>query len=331
MIEICNLQKKYDDLEVLKNINLTIEQGDIYGLVGKSGAGKSTLLRCLNGLTSYNDGKLIVDNKEVKDLKGKKLREFRKEIGMIFQHFSLLERKTVYDNVAYPMKCWNYSKAEIDKRVKELLELVGIPDKIYEKPRNLSGGQKQRVAIARALTLNPKILLCDEATSALDPKTTKSILALLREINKTLGITIVVVTHQMSVVRQICNKVSILEKGKISEQGDVKDIFLRQSKVLKKFMGDNELELPESGKNIQVIWENTDKTSSIFTQMAVDLGITFPIIDGGVAKYGDDFLSSFIINIKESQYNQVTSYLENKNITWLDVEVDKGDLLNEEL
>lgn len=331
MIKISNLQKSYGDLEVLTNINLTIEEGDIYGLVGKSGAGKSTLLRCLNGLTSYNDGLLIVDNKEVNTIKGKSLREFRKEIGMIFQHFSLIERRTVYDNIAYPMKCWNYPKKEIDKKVNELLELVGIPDKKYEKPRNLSGGQKQRVAIARALTLNPKILLCDEATSALDPKTTKSILSLLREINKKLGITIVVVTHQMSVVRQICNKVSILEKGKISEQGYVKDIFLKQSDALKKFIGDDDLELPDTGRNIQVIWENKNNESSIFTQMAFDLGIVFPIIDGSVSKYGDDLLSSFIINVQENQYAKVTSYLNNKNITWLDIEVNEGELCNEEL
>ncbi|WP_434796888.1 methionine ABC transporter ATP-binding protein [Terrisporobacter vanillatitrophus] len=331
MIKINNLQKNYGELEVLKNINLNIEEGDIYGLVGKSGAGKSTLLRCLNGLTSYNDGSLIIDNKEVKNLHGKKLREFRKEIGMVFQHFSLLERKSVYDNIAYPMKCWDYSRVEIDRKVKELVDLVGIPDKIYEKPRNLSGGQKQRVAIARALTLNPKILLCDEATSALDPKTTKSILALLRKINKKLGITIVVVTHQMSVVRQICNKVSILEKGRISEQGYVKDIFLRQSDALKKFIGDDDLELSDSGKNIQVIWQDKSKDRAIFTQMAVDLGITFPILDGSVLKYGDDLLSSFIINIKDEHYNKVIFYLESKDITWLDVKNSKGELSYEEL
>ena len=331
MIKINNLQKNYGDLEVLKDINLNIQEGDIYGLVGKSGAGKSTLLRCLNGLTSYDDGLLIIDNKEVKNLKGKKLREFRKEIGMIFQHFSLLERKSVYDNIAYPMKCWNYSKSEIDKKVKELVELVGIPDKIHEKPRNLSGGQKQRVAIARALTLNPKILLCDEATSALDPKTTKSILSLLREINRKLGITIVVVTHQMSVVRQICNKVSILEKGSISEQGYVKDIFLRQSESLKKFIGDDDLELLDFGKNIQVIWQDKSEDRSIFTQMAVDLGITFPILDGSVLKYGDDLLSSFIINIDDKHYDKVISYLDNKEITWLDVKNIKGELSYEEL
>lgn len=172
---------------------------------------------------------------------------------MIFQSFSLLERLTVYENVALPMVCWNYPKNVIDKRVKELLELVGIIDKINEKPRNLSGGQKQRVVIARALTLEPKILLCDEATSALDPKTTLAILRLLREINENLGITMVVMTHQMEVVRQICNRVCILENGKIVEEGPVQEVFLRQSSALKRFLGEEEIIVSDVGKNIRVL------------------------------------------------------------------------------
>lgn len=172
---------------------------------------------------------------------------------MIFQSFSLLERLTVYENVALPMVCWNYPKNVIDKRVKELLELVGIIDKINEKPRNLSGGQKQRVAIARALTLGPKILLCDEATSALDPKTTLAILRLLREINENLGITMVAMTHQMEVVRQICNRVCILENGKIVEEGPVQEVFLRQSSALKRFLGEEEIIVSDVGKNIRVL------------------------------------------------------------------------------
>ncbi len=172
---------------------------------------------------------------------------------MIFQSFSLLERLTVYENVALPMVCWNYPKNVIDKRVKELLELVGIIDKINEKPRNLSGGQKQRVVIARALTLGPKILLCDEATSALDPKTTLAILRLLREINENLGITMVVMTHQMEVVRQICNRVCILENGKIVEEGPVQEVFLRQSSALKRFLGEEEIIVSDVGKNIRVL------------------------------------------------------------------------------
>ncbi len=219
MIEISNLQKFYGDTKVLRDINVEIDKGDIYGLLGVSGAGKSTLLRCINGLESYEAGSLKVNDVEVKNLNEKELRAFRKNIGMIFQQFSLLERKTVYENVALPMECWGYKKQDIDKKVKELLELVELGDKIKSKPKELSGGQKQRVAIARALTLDPQILLCDEATSALDPSITNSILELLKKINRELGITIVVVTHQMNVVKQVCNKMAILSKGNLEAKG----------------------------------------------------------------------------------------------------------------
>lgn len=173
------------------------------------------------------------------------MRDLRKELGMIFQHFSLLERKTVFDNVALPLECFGYSKAEIKKRVLELLEVVGISEKKNDKPRNLSGGQKQRVAIARALALNPQVLLCDEATSALDPNTTKSILSLLEDINKKLGITIIVVTHQMEVIKQICGRVAIMENGEVLEVGDTEEIFLRNTKGLRKLIGEESIILPK--------------------------------------------------------------------------------------
>ena len=249
MIEIKNLKKLWEDdgSSVLEGINLTIEDGDIYALVGRSGAGKSTLLRCINGLTSYQEGSLKVDGCEIKDLKDKELREFRRHVGMIFQQFSLLERETVYKNVALPMQCWKYPKDQIDKKVRELLELVGLGDKMNAKPRNLSGGQKQRVAVARALTMDPKILLCDEATSALDPKTTNSILDLLMEINQKLGITVIIVTHQMEVVRKACNKACILENGKIADEGTVKEIFIKQPQSLKRLLGEETVKLPDEG------------------------------------------------------------------------------------
>ena len=198
LIEIQNLKKVWPDWKVvLDYINLTIEDGDIYALVGRSGAGKSTLLRCINGLASYNDGHILLDGKEVKELSYKEMRDVRRHVGMVLQNFSLLERRTVYENVALPMKCWGYSNADIKKKVTDLLELVGLDDKASARPRNLSGGQKQRVAIARALTMEPKLLLSDEATSALDPNTSSSILGLLREINQKTGITVIVVTQQM--------------------------------------------------------------------------------------------------------------------------------------
>lgn len=238
MIEIKQLYKSYGELEVLKDINLTVNTGEIYGLVGRSGAGKSTLLRCINGLENYQSGSLKIDGTEMKDLSKTQLREFQKEIGMIFQHFSLVERRNVYKNIALPMVCWKYKKEDIDKRVQELAKLVEISDKLYDRPKMLSGGQKQRVAIARVLSMNANLLLCDEATSALDPNTTQSVLNLLRELNQKLGITIVVVTHQMEVVRQICDTISILENGKISASGNVKEIFLKKTTSIIRVIGE---------------------------------------------------------------------------------------------
>lgn len=237
MIEINNLCKSFGTLEVLKDISLTVQTGEIYGLVGRSGAGKSTLLRCINGLEPYQSGSVKIDGTEVKSLSKQQLRELRKGIGMIFQQFSLIERRSVYKNVALPMKCWKYDKSVIDKRVRELLELVDISDKINDRPSTLSGGQKQRVAIARALAMDSHILLCDEATSALDPKTTQSVLHLLREINQKLGLTIIVVTHQMEVVREVCDTISILEDGKIAAAGGVREVFLRRPQALMTLLG----------------------------------------------------------------------------------------------
>lgn len=215
LIEIKGIRKSFGDLQVLHGVDLHIEKGKIFGLAGRSGTGKSTLLRCINGLETYDEGNLIVEGIEVKSLSEKDLRVFRKDIGMIFQQFSLLSRLTVYENIALPLRCWKYSNSYIDAKVKELLDVIGIPDKINAKPRELSGGQKQRVAIARALSMNPKLLLCDEATSALDPKTAKSIIGLLNKINQDLGITIIIVTHQMSVLRSACEEIAILQDGKI--------------------------------------------------------------------------------------------------------------------
>ncbi|HAQ39382.1 MAG TPA: ABC transporter ATP-binding protein [Clostridiales bacterium] len=323
MIIIKGLQKEYSGLKVLHEINLSINAGDIYGLVGRSGAGKSTLLRCINGLEEYNGGQLLVSGHEIHNYSKNELREFRKGIGMIFQHFSLLERKTVYDNVALPMVCWKHPKEQINKKVKELLELVGISDKINEKPRYLSGGQKQRVAIARALSLNPKILLCDEATSALDPKTTKSILELLKEINEKLGITIVVVTHQVEVVRHICNKACILENGRIVEEGSVEEVFLRNSPALRRFLGEENTLNYGKGRHIQVFLPENPDNRNIFTKMALDLNFAYSIVGGKTERYRDKILSSFILTFSEDQYPVAVRYLKSKNILWENIEVEK--------
>lgn len=327
MIEITNLQKTFEDsdLTVLKDISLRIEDGDIYGLVGRSGAGKSTLLRCINGLTGYQEGSLKVDGCEVKELDGVKLREFRKNIGMIFQHFSLLERKSVYDNVALPMECWGWSKKERDQKVKELLELVGLKDKMHVKPRTLSGGQKQRVAIARALTMNPKILLCDEATSALDPKTTNSILDLLLKINREMKITMVIVTHQMSVVRRVCNKMSILENGKIAEQGDVRQIFLEQPPALMRLMGEEGRDLPETGCNLQISYDvRHAEDGELFMALSEKLHIRFSVIDGKIQKYREHVMGLFVINVSRNDLGRVKQYLDQNGYQWKELENEKG-------
>lgn len=322
MIEITNLKKVWEDsgAPVLEDINLTIQDGEIYALVGRSGAGKSTLLRCINGLTSYQEGSLKVDGHEIKDYSEKELREFRRHVGMIFQQFSLLERETVYRNVALPMTCWKYPKDEIDKKVKSLLELVGLSDKLDAKPRNLSGGQKQRVAIARALTMDPKFILCDEATSALDPKTTNSILDLLKEINQKLGITVIVVTHQMEVVRKICQKACILENGVIKAEGSVRDIFFDQPEALLNLLGEEDTSLPPQGHNIQVSHLlNEISDGELFGRMYEELKIVFPIVNGTIQEYEDDRMGIFTINVSDKDYPAVADYLTKHGMRWRDL------------
>lgn len=229
MISLENIIKKYHrkDTETvaLKDVNLQVEQGDIFGVIGYSGAGKSTLVRLVNYLERPTSGTVIVDGQNLAKLTPHQLRRMKKQIGMIFQHFNLLESKTIFQNVAMPLILEKKSKHEIQTRVTELLQFVGLEDKAKNYPNELSGGQKQRVGIARALASNPKILLCDEATSALDPQTTQSILQLLKRINKEYNITIMLITHEMSVIQQVCNKVAVMEEGEIIEIGSVIDVF----------------------------------------------------------------------------------------------------------
>lgn len=315
MIEIKNLYKSFNDTEVIKGVSLSIKEGSIYGIIGHSGAGKSTLLRCINGLEEYNDGSIKVMNEEVKELKDKNLREFRKDLGMIFQNFNLLSRKTVYENISLPLEVWGYDKKYIRTRVEELLKLVGLEEKSKAKPRNLSGGQKQRVAIARALALNPKILLCDEATSALDPKTTKDILALLSKINKELGLTIVVVTHQMEVVKEVCERVALLEGGKLKAEGNSEELFLKPEVSLKKFLGEDEEELlPSTGVNIRIYFPSTSSENALITKMARDLNVDFSIVFGKLEKFRENVLGNLVININEKDKDKVLNYLKDKNV-----------------
>ena len=229
MIEIKHLSKTFrmkdGAVNALQDINLTIPDGSIYGIIGMSGAGKSTLVRCINLLERPTEGSVVIDGTAMEALSPAALRERRREITMIFQQFNLLMQRSCLKNICFPMELAGVKKADAEKRARELLEVVGLPDKAGAYPAQLSGGQKQRIAIARALATNPKVLLCDEATSALDPNTTHSILTLIKDINKKLGITVVVITHQMSVVEEICDQVAILDGGKVVEQGTVKEIF----------------------------------------------------------------------------------------------------------
>ncbi|MEG0250348.1 MAG: ATP-binding cassette domain-containing protein [Peptostreptococcus sp.] len=319
MIEIKNVNKSFGENKVLTDVNFTIKDGEIFGIIGHSGAGKSTLLRCINRLEAFDSGEIIVNDQNVGILDDKKLRDLRKNLGMIFQHFSLLERKTVFDNVALPMECHGYSKEEIKARVEELLDLVGILDKKDSRPKNLSGGQKQRVAIARALTMNPSVLLCDEATSALDPKTTSSILSLLQEINQKLGITIIVVTHQMEVIKQICTRTAIMDDGRVLEIGDTEEIFLNSPIALRKILGEDDIVLP-GGVNLKLLFTNDRSNEAIITGMSRELDIDVSIIFGKLEKFRDNILGSLIINIPEDSVEQVKEYLTKRDMRWQEVD-----------
>ncbi|MBU3210249.1 methionine ABC transporter ATP-binding protein [Clostridium algidicarnis] len=316
MIEITNLKKSYEGLVVLEDISLSIKKGDIFGIIGYSGAGKSTLLRCINGIESYESGSIKVDDKYIETLNYKDLRIARKDLGMIFQNFNLLSRKTVYENIALPLETWGYSKDLINKRVYELLDLVSLTNKAHVKPSKLSGGQKQRIAIARALALEPKILLCDEATSALDPKTTKDILSLLNKLNKDLGITIAIVTHQMEVIKEICNSVALIDSGKLLYNGSVEDLFLKPDSSLNTFIGDEDLPIKLQGINIKLFFPKESSSKSIITSMARDLDKDFSIIEGKVERFRDSLLGTLTININDDDKDIILKYLDKNNISW---------------
>jgi D-methionine transport system ATP-binding protein len=301
-----NLSKTFSTkdgtVEALKNVNLSIGSGDIYGIIGMSGAGKSTLVRCMNYLEVPSEGRVLINGNALGDFSEKELRKQREKIGMIFQHFNLLMQKSVLENVCFPLYIQGKKKAEARKRASELLEIVGLSDKQNAYPAQLSGGQKQRVAIARALASDPKILLCDEATSALDPQTTSSILELLKDINKRFGITIVIITHQMSVVREICNHVAIMKDGEVAEEGLVSEIFSRpKSAVAKEIIrrdsgSDTEPRRPDTQSEIQsrevirVVFSENSAFEPVIANLVLTFGEPVNILKadtknvGGVAK-----------------------------------------------
>lgn len=321
MIEIKNLYKtfhtKAGDVDALKNINLTINDGDIYGIIGMSGAGKSTLVRCINMLERPTGGQVIIDGKNMELLSDKELREARRDITMIFQSFNLLMQRNCLKNVCFPMELAGVKKAEAEKRAMELLELVGLPDKAKAYPAQLSGGQQQRVAIARALATNPKVLLCDEATSALDPNTTHSILSLIRDINKKLGITVVIITHQMSVVEEVCTHVAILDRGEVAEVGTVGAVFSSpKSNAGRRLVfpngEDDMVSDPTKEKRLRVVFNGAETAGApLITTMAIETGIAVNILAASIRSIESRAYGSMLLGIPGKRENifTVTDYL----------------------
>ncbi len=283
MIELRNLSKSFvtadGPVDALKHINLTVRDGDIYGIIGMSGAGKSTLVRCINMLERPSEGAVILDGLNLNELSDKELRNIRHQVSMIFQSFNLLMQRTCLKNIMLPLNLLGVPKKEAEERARELLNVVGLPDKANAFPAQLSGGQQQRIAIARALATNPKVLLCDEATSALDPKTTHTILDLIRDINHQMGITVIVITHQMSVVQDICNRVAILENGSVVEEGDVAEVFTNPKATATQTlvypeMADGTVSLSTSAQRIRLTFDGAEAAGEpLLARMAMDLRI----------------------------------------------------------
>ncbi|MBP2655450.1 MAG: metN [Firmicutes bacterium] len=339
MIEIENLSKTYSSrhgcTKALENVSLVIPRGAVYGIIGLSGAGKSTLVRCLNLLEQPTGGRILVGGQDLTKLSGKALRQARQKIGMIFQHFNLLQSRTVAENIAFPLEIAKLSKAEIQSRVTELLPLVGLAEKANAYPAELSGGQKQRVGIARALALKPEVLLCDEATSALDPQTTFSILSLLREINITLGLTIVIITHEMKVIKEICTHVAVLHQSQIIETATVESVFTNpQSPIAQEFVASvfpNELpvellqELSEKDQTeiIRIRFLGENATQPVISDLIRGSEVKVNILYGSIDHLRSTLFGSLILELQGSpeQLANAHTYLKSRG---LEVEVVKN-------
>ncbi len=328
MIEIKNLSKSFSTtdgvVDALRDVSLTIRDGDIYGIIGMSGAGKSTLVRCINMLERPTEGSVIINGQDIGALKPAALRELRRSVSMIFQGFNLLMQRTCLKNICFPMELAGVKKADAVKRAKELLEIVGLPNKANAYPAQLSGGQKQRIAIARALASDPKVLLCDEATSALDPQTTHSILELIREINEKTGITVVIITHQMSVVEEICNRVAILDDGRVAEEGEVSAIFSRpQSSAARKLVfPDSEpvgVEFHGVERRIRVVFNGAVATSApLITRMALDTQIAANILSASTKCIGNKMYGNMLLGVPadETTVQAAIEYLRSAEDVW---------------
>lgn len=340
IISFENLSKRYEKkgqtFVALDNVTFKVNKGDVYGLIGFSGAGKSTLLRMVNALETPTEGKVFVKGVDLTSLKESKLREIRKDIGMIFQEFNLLETKTVFDNIAIPLVLRHDNKQKIKARVEELLKFVGLEDKAKALPGELSGGQKQRVGIARALATEPEILLCDEATSALDPDTTESILNLLARVNKELNVTILFVTHTIRVVQKLCNKVAILEHGKLVENGSVIDIFSKPKSTIAKRFVETVIpsKIPESivaelkkyeanYKVIRIFFHTEHATDDVIWQINAKLGVHTNVMFASVTELQGRVLSIITLQLtgNEEDFKKVEDYINSHSIAFEEVPV----------
>ena len=325
MIEISHLTKEFDNpdktrLGVLRDISLTVEAGDIYGIIGMSGAGKSTLVRCLNFLEKPTSGTVLIEGQDLQAMNDVQLRRTRTEIAMIFQHFNLLMQRNVRDNICFPLEIVGVKRKEAKKRAAELLKIVGLSEKAKAYPSQLSGGQKQRVAIARALANNPKILLCDEATSALDPTTTKSILALLKEINQQYGITIVIITHEMSVVQEICNQVAIIDDGYLVESGSVEDVFSRpQTKAAQKlvFQGERRTAEMRGKRCIRIVFRENSSFEPVIGNMVLACREPVNILLADTKDIGGIAHGQMVLQLPEDGVTaeKMIQYLKERNLT----------------
>lgn len=329
MIEIQNLNKTYDTasgpLTALCDINLTIEDGEIFGIIGLSGAGKSTLVRCINLLERPTSGKVVLDGQDLTALPRKALLHTRQSIGMIFQGFNLLEQRTVLKNVCFPLEIAGVKKDEARRRAEELLALVGLTDRAGAYPSQLSGGQKQRVAIARALATKPNYLLCDEATSALDPTTTQSILELLKQINQTLGVTIVVITHEMRVIEQICERVAVIDQSRIAEIGKVSEVFTQPKSDITKalILPNNPLDNlpPCDGQRLRLVFDNRASGEPIISRIAMECGVKANIVFADTRFVGGNAYGHMILELPndKQQIQTVLRFLDTSHINYEEV------------
>ena len=327
ILEIRHLGKSFGTHEVLRDIDFNVQKGDVISIIGASGSGKSTLLRCINLLEKPTSGEIIVNGQRLDTMTPAQLRAARREITMIFQRFNLLMQRTCLRNVCFPMELAGAKRAEAEQRARELLELVGLPDKADSYPAQLSGGQQQRVAIARALATHPKVLLCDEATSALDPNTTRQILELIRDINQKLNITVVVITHQMSVVKEICSHVAILDEGRVAESGLVGTVFAAPKSAAGRrlvFPGGADAQVydPSEEKLVRLVFKDSKTTSiPLIARLAAEENIFCNVISASTQKLSEEVYGSMMLGIPSSQFDKAVSFIRNV----ANVEVEEVD------